>query len=298
MISAGAVQYQHGREKAEYLTDSILCLIGGDTALHTMIARRVREALKAEADGAPGKRIDVEHAALLYRDEYTLQRTQWVEQEVLHPHDLTMQNLRKEHRTLRRNFVDERNAEIMSMTRFYDEEFSAIIAGVQGEEGHEKTHIYALRGARLTCEDRAGFAAIGSGATHASAMLETRGHVPDAAVEDALFDLLIAKRAAEVAPGVGTQTDMFVVGPRLDNASPIRTDIQREIEAAVEERLTKIQQVEQQSRQDVRKRFEVLFPVAQIVAALSPAGVSVRAHDVTVTQGPPPNASPLPRQEA
>ncbi len=55
------------------------------------------------------------------------------------------------------------------------------------------------------------YAAIGSGATHASISLHLGGQTNKLSLEETLFSVYAAKHAAEVAPGVGVETDMAIV---------------------------------------------------------------------------------------
>jgi len=65
-----------------------------------------------------------------------------------------------------------------------------------------------------------GFAAIGSGAVHASVRLSLGQHTPTASLIDTVYNVYEAKRAAEVAPGVGKMTDMTILtGTRICPAS-------------------------------------------------------------------------------
>src|SRR5271170_5535103 len=59
--------------------------------------------------------------------------------------------------------------------------------------------------------NKLGYATIGSGATHASVSLNLGGQTSKLSLEETLFSVYGAKRAAEVAPGVGCETDMVII---------------------------------------------------------------------------------------
>ena len=59
--------------------------------------------------------------------------------------------------------------------------------------------------------NKIGYATIGSGATHASVSLHLGGQSSKLSLVETLFGVYTAKRAAEVAPGVGVETDIAVV---------------------------------------------------------------------------------------
>jgi hypothetical protein len=57
------------------------------------------------------------------------------------------------------------------------------------------------------------FACIGSGARHANSQFMAVGHHRQMSFTATLILTFVAKKRAEVAPGVGKQTDMFIAGP-------------------------------------------------------------------------------------
>lgn len=56
-----------------------------------------------------------------------------------------------------------------------------------------------------------GFAAVGSGGLHASVRMSLGQHTPSASLVDTIYNVYEAKKAAEVAPGVGNLTDMSIL---------------------------------------------------------------------------------------
>ena len=73
------------------------------------------------------------------------------------------------------------------------------------------SHIYKLFGNAPICCDLIGFAAIGSGSTHAESQFMLNGYSRVVPQEEALWLTYMAKRKAEVAPGVGKITDLFCI---------------------------------------------------------------------------------------
>jgi len=100
-------------------------------------------------------------------------------------------------------------------------EVSVIFAGVDQDGPATVTgplphpHIYLADGPEITCQDRVGFAAIGIGASHSESQFMYVGHTVEKPLIDTLLTTYIAKRRAEIAPGVGKETDMFAIGPGL-----------------------------------------------------------------------------------
>ena len=59
--------------------------------------------------------------------------------------------------------------------------------------------------------DTTGFAAIGAGGLHAAVRISLDKHTKKAPLVEALYSVFEAKKAAEVAPGVGNLTDMAII---------------------------------------------------------------------------------------
>src|SRR2546421_7416049 len=77
----------------------------------------------------------------------------------------------------------------------------------------------------MTCYDKAGFAAIGAGEWHAKSAFMFNRHTRFRAVPQTLLLTYAAKKRAEVAPGVGAYTDMFIIGPELGSFNWIQFGI-------------------------------------------------------------------------
>jgi hypothetical protein len=65
----------------------------------------------------------------------------------------------------------------------------------------------------LVPAETTGYAAIGSGGLHAAVRLSLAQHTKAASLVDTVYNVYEAKRAAEVAPGVGKMTDLAVIRP-------------------------------------------------------------------------------------
>ena len=85
---------------------------------------------------------------------------------------------------------------------------SLVVAGVDTSGGH----IHAIEDPGTSqCYDRLGYHAIGSGHRHAILSLVTLQHSTMVDLERTLYNVYRAKRQAEIAPGVGQETDMPVI---------------------------------------------------------------------------------------
>ena len=121
-----------------------------------------------------------------------------------------------------------RNCKIPSISA----QHSTIICG-NDETG---AHVYYCDGTNLSPADSIGFAAIGSGGKHARSEFILGNHSRFDRLEHTLLLAYTAKRRAEKAPGVGKETDIFVIEPRgryflnytqLQNLEKIYSKMQR-----------------------------------------------------------------------
>jgi hypothetical protein len=84
-----------------------------------------------------------------------------------------------------------------------------LVAGVDERGGHV---LYARNPGGLVDDlDPIGFGAIGSGSLHAIQSLIGFGHSPDRSLNETVFRVFASKRRAEIAPGVGRATDLWVI---------------------------------------------------------------------------------------
>jgi hypothetical protein len=92
-------------------------------------------------------------------------------------------------------------------------------------------HIYVVHDGAIGCHDAIGFASIGVGARHANSQFMFQSHSPRSSIAETLLLAYIAKKRAEIAPGVGTETDIFFVGPTVGSYSvTIHPDLLKKLE--------------------------------------------------------------------
>lgn len=78
--------------------------------------------------------------------------------------------------------------------------------------------------------DLLGFAYIGSGGRHAASQLMLDQYGPNTSTPESLLLVHSAKRRAEVAPGVGSETDLWIVGPQPGSWAPIFSELHNELD--------------------------------------------------------------------
>jgi hypothetical protein len=215
MLTAGDVTYEAKEGKRHFLSFKSIALGAGDSAdEHEICARTFQKAFAAGLEGVTG-------IAQLFAETYRDYRREVYEREMLAPYGLTFESFNAQQRTLAPEFVTRTQSLLRgTLLPISGREFgcSTIVAGLDEAEaqGGGKTyeaHLYVIRDpGQVTCEDTAGFAAVGSGARHAESFLMLDGYSPDRGFAHAILSVYSAKRQAERAPFVGSETELL----RLD----------------------------------------------------------------------------------
>jgi 20S proteasome alpha/beta subunit len=192
----GFMEFEHSGSKMVQLSDQAAVMVAGST-LDGM--RLVHEAV---GDNLPE---DIAGIANDLARRYAATRAWRAEQMVLSTHGLTIESFHAMHRSLNEQVV----MLLENGLQQYDLGVELLLAGAD-ESG---AHIHTSRnpgGGNLN-HDPIGWAAIGIGAPHVVASMAGPAHSADAAYEQTLFRVYSAKRRAEVAPGVGGETEMAVI---------------------------------------------------------------------------------------
>ena len=173
--------------------------------------------MNARLKADPHTWIRVKDTAEIYLECRSDARLKRAERDFLWPLGLTKATFIEQQRIMDPSLVD-RLARDMIQYRLPT--MAVIIAGIDGG-----AHIYVIHNGQIGdndigCYDAMGFAAIGIGARHANAHFLSTGHKFDSLAHEALLATYVAKKRAEVAPGVGPTTDMYVIGPQLGSTAP------------------------------------------------------------------------------
>jgi 20S proteasome alpha/beta subunit len=214
LLTAGDVQFEPSTSKIRPLTNSIVAMTSGDAFLSAEILARVKEDVAYEIDLNPENWLDVKYVVDRYCDHWAELQRRKGEREILKPLGLTVDAFVYNQTAMGEQAVQNITNALIGTKLPYS---ACLIAGV------DKTgpHIWVIHDGGATLADAVGFAAIGGGARHAEFQLMLAQYNPDVDVTDAVALVHLAKSRAEVAPGVGADTDMFVVGPSLGTYSPI-----------------------------------------------------------------------------
>jgi hypothetical protein len=199
MITIGDVEYEPPTSKILPFGQSAVGMFSGDAGAHREIYGRAMERLG-------GASISVRSAVDAYCAELCAYHVRQGERRVLCPLGLTMDSFIDRQDRIGGKLSEQILYELSGLRKNLNIE--AIIAGVDLRQ----PHIYKIDhlGAAV-CYDTVGFAAVGSGARHAELHFMSQHHSPDNNLGAALLLALGAKRKAQMAPGVGLNTDTFVI---------------------------------------------------------------------------------------
>lgn len=206
MITIRGLQYEPQQRKATELGTSTIALFAGDMQLHAAVTPRTRDRLKKLQDEKDVPRLTVEEIADIYAEEFAFYRRKLAEREVLFPRGMDFERFSRQQATLPHYQV--RDLDAMIAARAVDS--TAIIAGLD----HLGAHIYVVRDPgvadsyAIPC-----FACAGSGKDIAEAQFMVGQYDKKWPLAKALWLTFSAKARAQVAGGVGPETDLIIISP-------------------------------------------------------------------------------------
>lgn len=205
MLTAADVEFEPERPKLYNITNSIVVMTSGDAGVHTEILTSVIGTVAERIESEPNRWVRVKAVAELYVSTWNEIKRQRSEARLLAPLGLTHETFISNQGIMRESLASRLQ---QALIEFQIPDISAIVAGVDQDGG---AHIFVVRNDDITCQDSIGFTAIGIGARHALSQFMQAGHTPAKLPIDTLLLTYIAKKRAETAPGVGKDTDVFVV---------------------------------------------------------------------------------------
>lgn len=208
MLTAGDVQFQPMQRKQAELTNSIAVMISGDMAIQGEILYDLRDWVNARVKADPNAWLLVKDVAKEYSKIYNEVRLRRATRRILAPLGLTPETFVAKQKQMAVEIVNKLTTEMLN---YEMPETDAILAGVD----QTGAQIYVARDGAISCESVVGFAAIGAGSQHAESQLMFARYTKTHKGSRGLYLAYAAKRRAEIAPGVGPDTDMFVIGPQL-----------------------------------------------------------------------------------
>jgi hypothetical protein len=214
MITAGDIQFQPSQAKTRALTSSIVAMTAGDAALQTEVLSRVRSDIDGALAYDPNEWLTVRQVTEWYADHWGEIRRERAERALLKPLGLTHIDFLDRQASLDPKLVQDLANAVL---QFAVPDCCCILAGVDPSGAH----LFQVENGVLTQRDAIGFAYSGTGGRHAATQLMLAQHSPLSPLPETLMLVYSAKRRAEVAPGVGQETDLWLIGPQLGSFTPV-----------------------------------------------------------------------------
>ena len=247
-------------------------MTSGEAPLQAEICVRTQAEVHARIDAQPQNWWNVADVADVYIKHYNAAKQKRAERQILAALNLDGESFIAKQQLMSEKLVSDIAREL---TNFEMPGVSTLIAGIDPSGAH----LYQIHGNEPNCLDTVGFGAIGSGGRHATSQFMLARHGSNAGFSDTLMLTYLAKRRSEVAPGVGTGTDMIMVGPALGSVLRIGDHVI----ARLSEEYGKIARAE--ARAFERSKEHTRAYVQEITAQSAAAGVAAGDN-----QAPPPPA--------
>lgn len=197
MITAADIQYEPLQQKAAFFGNTIV-LVAGDIAIHS-------QAILDTAKEIRDRKLPPHDIAQIYGRAVQALNRKRAENEILGPLGLNTDTFLAQQKEMSESFVNMITGQLQNH-RPIDSE--ALVVGTDGE----RSHIYSVDAyGNDTNLNAIGFGAIGIGAWHAKSRLMQAGHVSARMIAHTLAAVFAAKKNAEIAPGVGSYTDINIV---------------------------------------------------------------------------------------
>lgn len=209
MLTAGDIEFEPAQTKLWHLTASIVAMSAGeDMSMQMEILYDVQQEVSKKVAADRSKWLNVRDVANMYRAFYNEARLKRSAADILAPLGLDHQSFLLSQKDMSKDLISQLATELIN---FETPDLETIFAGVD-ETG---AHLYIAHNAHISCRDGVGFAAIGAGAGHADSQFMFAKHTRSKPIPETILLVYSAKKRAEIAPGVGKETDMFTVGPEL-----------------------------------------------------------------------------------
>jgi hypothetical protein len=210
MFTIGAplnVEFEPPISKIETMTPTCLAMGSGNSLAGAEILKRAR----VKYANSPKQSVDIVAHAVL--EEYSILRNEVVEQQIIAPSlGPDYAAFRTRGGTLPQYLQPQ--GQIYAQLFMQSGQFNLGVETVVSGFDETGSHIYVItHPGQLVSFDKIGYGITGSGATHASIKLALELQHPKSGLADTLLSVYGAKLAAEVAPGVGKETEMYVVSP-------------------------------------------------------------------------------------
>jgi hypothetical protein len=214
MMTAGVggdadIEYEPlGTPKLLAVTNSIAMMPAGDGFVQSEIVQRMSPEIVDRIVADPKRWFGVREVAEMYCKHYDEVFQERANAQVFVRYGIDFNTFKNRNKDLAPATI----GNIVEEMRTFQAEYPGVWTIFAGLEPRG-AHIYSVLENTIYCHDGSGFAAAGVGARHASSQFMLARHSIKKTLAETVRLAYFAKKRSEVAPGVGTLTDMCLIGP-------------------------------------------------------------------------------------
>jgi hypothetical protein len=219
-ITAGDIEYEPPQFKVSFQTKRAIILIAGDYPTHTEALQQTQKTIINTSEDHPAtiaeiyasslRQVKFKHACDIYLGPLGLTSDVFLSSSGI-SNDIVIS--------------------LANQVQSYSGQLTEAIVVAADDAA---THLYLIDSdSKVTCQDDVGFVAIGIGSWHAKSLLMQAKYFNRTNFAAALSLAFSAKKRAEIAPGVGRDTDMFIVNKT--GWAPVAAELQALIESSYQE---------------------------------------------------------------
>lgn len=239
MVTWGQItEFEHEVPKITALCQKIVTLTAGDALRGSRLAHEVKRQI-------PGASPEVREVTDTLSQKYVEQRKSQLESEIFLPRGFGMSDFYQG--GLQQRMIGPLAGGIDEQVASYDFGVHLLVVGC--DDGG--AHLFSLRnpGGSYDDHNQIGFHAIGSGSLHALQSLIGFGHTSARPLPESLFAVYASKKRAEVAPGVGHDTDIVLIDSTgmtwlqksvLESLEKIYQDYEKPLTPEMKEKVAKL----------------------------------------------------------
>jgi len=200
MVTSSDIEFEQPQPKIFHLAKHTLALISGDISFQTEVVSETQREV-----AATGITL-VTETTKAFAQIYARRCRESVEAGVLAPINLTSESFLRQQQALHPQLVELITRQLQ--TGMSERDDATVVLGVDGLGPH-LAMVYGP--GQYACMDTIAFVATGAGARHAESQFMFSRYTRAWSFPRALYLVYVAKRRAEVAPGVGRATDLAVI---------------------------------------------------------------------------------------
>lgn len=218
MVSTMVHAYEPPMMKVKQVGSRAVVLVAGNPLVIEEVIAPVFDAVDSEESA--GRNVPASEIGAKLSWSYSCARTRRIEEDVLARH-AGVQNMLEWHEK-QSNLDGGLVTWVNSLISQYRLGMSLVLVGISDH----RAHVYAVSDdSRLDCYDAIGYQCDGIGSMHAHTTLARHGYHPGMDLRDAIYAVFEAKKSAEMAPGVGTATDILILANRgIERLKPSAID--------------------------------------------------------------------------